>query len=148
MMSDQIQTGGTPNIYSTPQPPAPPAKPCVLAIVIGAATIMYAIVRDVLVLRQPTPVAKSVPLAITSSLPWLAAGIALFVRGRRGALCWARAIAAWIGGFFIGLVGLVIGVAFLAGPNDSTTWLLHTLGFVLFLVVGVLLLKVAFKRNA
>ncbi len=127
--------------------PAAKAKPCVLALVIGAATIIYALVRDIQAFRAGEAVVKSVPLAISSSLPWLGAGIALVVRAVRGALPWPRAVASWAGGFFIGAIGLVAGVAFLGGPHDSTTWLLHTLGFVLFLVLGIVLLKIGFKRK-
>ncbi|MEN6310545.1 MAG: hypothetical protein ABFD80_03310 [Acidobacteriota bacterium] len=139
MMIEPAETTGT---------PAAKAKPSILALVIGAATIIYALVRDLQAIRAGEAVVKSVPLAISSSLPWLGAGIALVVRAVRGALPWPRAIASWAGGFFIGAIGLVAGVAFLGGPSDSMTWFLHTLGFVLFLVLGIVLLKIGFKRKS
>jgi hypothetical protein len=137
MMFEPAETAGT-------------HKPCILALIIGAATIIYALIRDVQAVQAVQAgeaVVKSIPLAITSSLPWLGAGIVLVVRSVRGALPWPGAIASWAGGFFFGMIGLVAGVSFLGGPSDSTAWLLHTLGFVLFLIMGILLLKIAFKRN-
>jgi len=161
MMFEPAETTGTPKpaepgapeaqeqTPGTSKPPAaPPAKPCILALIIGAATIIYALIRDLQAIRAGEAVVMWwVPLAISSSLPWLGAGIALVVRAGRGALPWPRAVASWAGGFFIGAIGLIAGVAFLGGPSDSTTWFLHTLGFVLFLVLGIVLLKIAFKRN-
>jgi len=138
MMIEPAETADTPTAK---------AKPNILALVIGAATIIYALVRDLQAIRAGEAVVKSVPLAISSSLPWLGAGIALVVRAVRGALPWLRAVASWAGGFFIGAIGLVAGVAFLGGSSDSMTWFLHTLGFVLFLVLGIVLLKIGFKRS-
>jgi hypothetical protein len=113
-----------------------------VALAIGAATILISVLRVALaaVGGKWTSSMSVIPI------PWVAAGIALIVRSLRGALPWPRGIAAWTGGFLMGMIFMILGVAILGGRGDSTFWILNTMAIALFFVLGILLLRAGFKR--
>jgi len=111
-----------------------------VALAVGAATILWAVISIFRVVAF-----SKLPVMLFSVIPWAAAGIALTVRSLRGSLRWPRGLATWAGGFLIGLPAINL-VPILSGPLDSTGWVLSIFFGTLFFVLGILLIRVGFKR--
>jgi hypothetical protein len=120
---------------------SPPVRSQVsmIALALGAATILFALFRAVQILsgRQT--------IAILAVVPYAAAGLALTIRSLRGRLPWLRGIATWAGGFLATLPAIQL-VPVLSGPGDSTFWLLTIMMGIVFVTAGILLLRMGFKN--
>jgi hypothetical protein len=111
-----------------------------VALAVGAATILWTVISIFRVIAD-----WKRPVMLFIAIPWAAAGIALTVRSLRGSLRWPRGVAIWAGGFLIGMPAFIL-VPILSGPTDSTGWVLHIFFGTLFIVLGILLIRVGFKR--
>lgn len=119
---------------------AAPAKKAAISkigLAIGAATVLYALIRVVWALLK-------LPPAAFTAIPFLAAGIALIVRSLRGPLRGPRALATLAGGFLVGIPGLLL-TPILSGPGDTTFWVLNFVVTCLGLVIGSFLLRIGSK---
>jgi len=120
-----------------------------IALAVGAATILWTLIKIITWVIRSTKTADMRPwlaAALFSFVPWAAAGIALTIRSLRGTVRWPRALATWVGGFLVGAPGLIIAASLSGGRGDTTQWVLNVIFTVLFLVVGIVLLRVGFKR--
>ena len=124
-----------PAVQSASPRPKPAASK--IGLIIGGATVLYALTRIVWALLK-------LPLAAFTAIPFAAAGIALIVRSLRGPLPWPRAVATLAGGFLVGIPGLLL-TPILSGPGDTTFWVLNIIVTCLGLVVGSRLIKLGSK---
>jgi hypothetical protein len=132
-----------------PQASLKKPTPSRIALVVGAVTILWALFLSI---RWVTKLAKTgessmFRVALPGMVPWFAAGIALTMRSLRGAIRWPRALATRVGGWLVGAPFIIVGVTMAPGRGDTTYWVLNVAVTILFLVGGVLLLRIGFRRR-
>lgn len=120
----------------SPQPKPAASK---VGLIIGGATVLYALIRIVWALLK-------LPLAAFTAIPFAAAGIALVVRSLRGPLPLPRALATLAGGFLVGIPGLLL-TPILSGPGDTTFWVMNFVVTCLGLIIGSLLLRIGSRPS-
>ena len=112
-----------------------------VALAVGVATVLWAVIA---IFIYPSYLKH--PLMLFNRIPWAVAGIALTARSLRSSLRWPCGLATWAGGFLIGTPAIII-MAVLSGPtNESTYWVLNIFFTTLFVVLGIFLIRVGFKR--